>query len=115
MNTENQYKAQIGLPYFQRNGISTVPPHGRVVYLPSDEEAQFVTCIMNSSLFFWHYSVFSDCEHINDGLVRQFPIPRAWQSVDWSALCEPLTNCLRRCSDRKTIQTRQGHTIVVDP
>ena len=79
----------------------------------SKEAAAFATCILNSSLFYWYYSAFSDCEHINDGLVRMFPIPEEWNRLghNWERLCATLMGSLNANAKRKTISTKQGHVI----
>jgi hypothetical protein len=57
-------KAADELPFFTRNGERMDPPHGRVISFESKNAASFVACLLNSSLFFWYYSAFSDCEHV---------------------------------------------------
>jgi len=63
-------KACKGYPYFRRNGKTMAPPHGRTVSFTNSAACAFAACLMNSSLFYWFYSAFSDCEHINDALIR---------------------------------------------
>jgi hypothetical protein len=67
-------KAQAGIPHFARNGRVMRPPHGRVFSASSKNAAAFFGCLLNSSLFYWYYSIFSDCEHVNDDFVKTFPI-----------------------------------------
>ncbi|HKI49997.1 MAG TPA: hypothetical protein VKA69_11760, partial [Desulfobacteria bacterium] len=107
-------KAVVGLPYFKRNGKTTAPPHGRFIYFQSRKAAQFVRCLLNSSLFYWYYSVFSDCEHVNDQIVRDMPIPNGWSNGAWSELSKQLSKSLARYAIRKVIKTKQGHTIEYD-
>lgn len=41
------------------------------IFSATDENAAaFWGCLLNSSLFYWYYSLFSDCEHVNDDLVK---------------------------------------------
>ncbi|GJL53114.1 MAG: hypothetical protein NPIRA02_02460 [Nitrospirales bacterium] len=87
------------------------PPHGRVVCFQKKESADFAVCLANSSLFYWFYSAFSDCEHINDGLLRGFYIPKTWEETDWGTLSQQLSNSIEEHSERKTISTKQGHKI----
>ena len=68
-------KAQVGIPFFSRNGEMMQPPHGRIFSATNKNAAAFFGCLMNSSLFYWYYSLFSDCEHVNDDLVKTIPIP----------------------------------------
>lgn len=107
-------KACVGAPYFKRNGVQISPPHGRTLAFNSERSVAFTACLMNSSLFYWFYSAFSDCEHINDALLQGFPIPGKWEEVDWPQRYQTLAISLAANSVRKTISTRQGHTIEYD-
>jgi hypothetical protein len=107
-------KASNGAPFFKRNGKAMPPPHGRVLCLNSAESAAFTTCVLNSSLFYWFYSLFSDCEHINDALVRAFPLPAEWREVSWQVLERKLSTELAKHATRKLITTSQGHTVEYD-
>ncbi|MCB1806906.1 MAG: hypothetical protein KDJ99_17660 [Candidatus Competibacteraceae bacterium] len=107
-------KACEGLPYFKRNGISIRPPHGRVINFKSQEAAAIVGCILNSSFFYWYYSIFSDCEHVNDELVRDLKIPPNWKKSAWHPLSQRLQKNLDTNSSRKEIKTKQGHRIEYD-
>ena len=104
-------KACEGLPFFKRNGVKMAPPHGRQVYFENEKSVAFATCLANTSLFYWFYNAFSDCEHINDGLIRGFHIPSNWEDTDWIKLSRQLTKSIEENSTRKTISTSQGHTI----
>lgn len=107
-------KAVLGAPFFKRNGVGMNPPHGRYIHLPDEQACCFTSCLMNSSLFYWYYSLFSDCEHINDELVRGFPVSNSWSGTDWKALWLGLSESLERNAQRKTITTKEGHRIEYD-
>jgi hypothetical protein len=107
-------KATFGLPFFRRNRERMAPPHGRVLCFQSEASAALGACVLNSTIFWWLYSVFCDCEHINDGFVRRFPIPATWKDTDWASLGKELTSSLAANANRKTIRTKQGHTIEYD-
>jgi hypothetical protein len=107
-------KAGMGMPFFRRNGEKMDPPHGRTVCFVSKEAACFTACLLNSSLFYWFYSVFSDCEHINDSLLHEFPVSRHWQNSPWAGLYEQLEADLAAHAKRKVITTKEGHTIEYD-
>ena len=109
-------KAANRQPFFRKNGGESAPSHWRSIPMISQEAAAFATCILNSSLFYWYYSAFSDCEHVNGELVRRFPIPDRWNRSghDWETLCSHLTHSLAANSKRKSISTKQGHTIEYD-
>jgi len=107
-------KACRGYPFFKRNGESMAPPHGRTVLFNSPLECSFAACVVNSTLFYWFYSGFSDCEHINDALLRAFKIPDAWKKDDWISIERNLSRSLKANARRKKINTKQGHEIEYD-
>jgi hypothetical protein len=37
--------------------------------------ADFVLCAINSTLFYWFWLTISDCRHLTQGIIKQFPIP----------------------------------------
>ena len=90
------------------------PPHGRIISFINQEACAFVTCLVNSSFFYWFYSAFSDCEHINDTLLRSFKIPDDWNVEDWIMHQSRMSMELKAHSVRKIINTRQGHRIEYD-
>jgi hypothetical protein len=107
-------KACVGLPFFKRNGAKMAPPHGRLIRFESEQAVSFATCLVNSSLFYWFYSAFSDCEHINDGLIRGLHVPSNWAKTEWTKLSNRLSESIQKNSSRKNISTSQGHTIEYD-
>ena len=107
-------KACKGYPFFRRNGERMAPPHGRTACFTTRAASAFATCLINSTLFYWFYSAFSDCEHINDALIRTFKIPGLWEKTDWIAHEGRLVRSLKEFSSRKTITTKQGHEIEYD-
>lgn len=107
-------KACVGLPFFRRNGERMSPPHGRTLNFRDSGSCAFAGCLVNSTLFYWFYSAFSDCEHINDALIRDFRIPSESNPSDWIALEKRLAESQKRYARRKTILTKQGHKIEYD-
>lgn len=107
-------KAVYGKPFFKRNGIEIEPPHGRTINFKTKSAAAFAACLLNSSLFYWFYSAFADCEHINDGLVRELRVPLDWETTDWITLSKRLGKSLSQHARRKIIRTSQGHEIEYD-
>jgi len=63
---------------------------------------------------YWYYSILSDCEHVNDELVKDIPIPDHWHNQSWGKLALQLFESLGNNSTRKVIKTKQGHTIEYD-
>ena len=107
-------KASHRTPRFIKNGVSMEPPHGRKIGFQNREAAAFVAALLNSSLFYWWYSAFSDCEHVNDALVRTFPVPASWDRISWVELCDDLVDSLESDAIKKIIRTKQGHVIEYD-
>lgn len=107
-------KACVGLPFFRRNGERMPPPHGRTLYFRDAGSCAFAGCLVNSTLFYWFYSVFSDCEHINDALIRDFKVPLETNMSDWLALESRLADSQKHYARRKTILTKQRHRIEYD-
>ena len=107
-------KACVGLPFFRRNGESMSPPHGRTLHFRDAAACASAGCLMNSSLFYWFYSTFSDCEHINDALIRDFRIPPPSNPSEWIKLASRLAESQKRHARRKAISTKQGHKIEYD-
>ena len=107
-------KSSCFAPRFIRNGEAVDQPHGRTLTLSSIQAAGFVNCLLNSSLFYWYYSTLADCEHINDGLVRRFPLPVNWAATNWATLSTAVDDALRQSAVAKTINTKQGHVIEYD-
>ena len=79
-----------------------------------EDSCSFATCLFNSSLLYWFHSAFSDCEHINDALIRTFKIPRSWDAEDWGRIKRKLSNNLEHYAQRKIIMTKEGHKIEYD-
>src|SRR5260370_40878400 len=102
------------MPFFKRNGERIDAPHGRTITFSSKKAAAFAACLANSSLFYWYYSTFSDCEHVNDGLVRHLCLPLNWERTDWITPSTRLMRSLTQNATRKTIVTKQGHQIEYD-
>jgi hypothetical protein len=107
-------KACVGLPFFRRNGERMSPPHGRTLGFRDSTACAFAGCLVNSTLFYWFYSAFSDCEHINDALIRDFRIPTLSSADDWQDLQSRLAASQKTNARRKTINTKQGHKIEYD-
>jgi len=104
-------KASHKPPFFKRNGEKMLPPHGRVVHFTDDCDAAFAACLLNSSLFYWFYSCFSDCEHVNDELVRTWPLPEGYRKFNWVGKADQLVMNLESNAEKKLINTKQGHRI----
>ncbi len=71
----NWMKASTILPFFKKNGKVTQPAHGRYLYFKTSSDTnQKILQIIHSSLFYIWFSMFSDGFHLNDWLVKEFPL-----------------------------------------
>ena len=113
--TEYWVKATIGLPYYAKNGKVGAPAHGRYLYFPNEDAARWTCALLHSSLFFVYFIAHSDCFHLNDSLVRAFPVPKSL--IGDKTLTDSgsaLMDALRSSAERKKIQTKAGDTIAYD-
>jgi hypothetical protein len=70
-------KAVTRIPYYCKNGKMETPAHSRTVELPTPTLAGSVMTILNSSVFYVWYISLSDGFHLNDTIVKSFPLPNA--------------------------------------
>jgi len=108
-------KATYGLPFYSKNGLEGAPPHGRYLYTDESSPARCIGAIINSSLFYVYFVTYSDCFHLSNTLVRNFPLadsiigdPRLIR------LSSVLMNDLREKATRKTINTKIGDSITYE-
>lgn len=107
-------KASNVSPRFLKNGVKLDQPHGRIICFNTENASAFASLILNSSLFYWFYSIFSDCEHVNDGLVRRFKIPANWERRDWTFEANLLNEDMTANATEKLITTKSGDEIEYD-
>ena len=108
-------KATYGLPFYSKNGLEGAPPHGRYLYTDESSLAHCISAIINSSLFYVYFVTYSDCFHLSNTLVRDFPLA---DSVIGDArlirLSHALMKDLHEKSIRKTIDTKIGDSITYE-
>lgn len=107
-------KASNESPRFRKNGVPMDQPHGRTITFDTENASALVSVILNSSIFYWFYSTFSDCEHVNDALVRRFKIPADWNKHDWTVDAELLNVDMSANATAKLITTKNGDKIEYD-
>ncbi|MEW6263924.1 MAG: DNA methyltransferase [Thermodesulfobacteriota bacterium] len=96
-----------GLPYYEKGNKITAPPHGRYIYFSSEKIGRSLCSVLNSSLFYLYYITCGDCFHLNDILVRKFPIiDSITQSTKLVELNMLLMENLLRNAITKTIITK---------
>ena len=62
------------VPELFENGRHIPPSELKVLYCASERTRDVVLCALNSSLFFWFFSAFSDVRNVNKREVEFFPI-----------------------------------------
>ncbi len=67
-------KATYHVPFYRKNGVITVPAHGRFLFFSDASIAQSIMAIMNSSLFYLWFATYSDGFHLAHALVKEFPL-----------------------------------------
>jgi len=80
----------------------------QVILLYSD----FILCVINSSVFYWYWLTVSDCRHLTQKVLLQFPVPpkeRFTQPVleRFKDLARTLMNCYRKNSSY--VEKREGY------
>jgi tRNA1(Val) A37 N6-methylase TrmN6 len=108
-------KSLDGLPYYNKNGKVSSPAHGRYIYFRKSSDAGVVNGVVNSSLLFFYFCVFSDGYHLGDWLVKNFKIQETIL-VDQNLidLAKKLSNDLVKNASRKSLSTKDGDKITYD-
>ncbi|MEP0804353.1 MAG: Eco57I restriction-modification methylase domain-containing protein [Chloroflexota bacterium] len=74
----------------------------------SDEQAQAVLCCLNSNLFYWFLTAFSDCRHLNKREIDNFPIDLerlvGENGKDLSSLAKKLSADLKKNSETRVME-----------
>ena len=105
-------KATYGLPFYLKNGQKGAPPHGRYLYTDESLSAHCIGAIINSSLFYVYFITYSDCFHLSNTLVRDFPLADSIiEDSRLKRLTRVLMNDLHEKATRKTIDTKIGDSI----
>ena len=108
-------KATYGLPFYSKNGLEGAPPHGRYLYTAESSPARCIGAIINSSLFYVYFVTYSDCFHLSNTLVRNFPLA---DSIIGDRrlirLSRTLMNDLHEKATKKTIDTKIGDSITYE-
>jgi hypothetical protein len=110
--TQYWVKATVGLPFYAKNGVVGAPAHGRYLHFHDEQHAHAVCALLNSSLFYVYFVALGDCFHLGDGMVSCFPVtPDLLQDPDLAVLNQRLMSDLKRNSEQKTINTKDGDAI----
>ena len=108
-------KATYGLPFYSKNGMEGAPPHGRYLYTDGSSRAHCIGAIINSSLFYVYFITYSDCFHLSNTLVRDFPMANSIiGDTRLIKLNQALLKNLHEKAIRKTIDTKIGDSITYE-
>lgn len=108
-------KAICHIPFYKKDGILMTPPHGRFLYVSSEELARVIMAVMNSSLFYTWFATHSDGFHLTHTLVKAFPLPSdLLKSKPLQELALELEHDILRHAHYSTRHTRENvqHTHV---
>ncbi|MEP7162809.1 MAG: hypothetical protein ABI747_03535, partial [Candidatus Moraniibacteriota bacterium] len=108
-------KSLDGLPYYNKNGNVSSPAHGRYIYFRKGSDAGVINGVINSSIMFFYFCVFSDGYHLGDWLVKNFKIQDAMLN-DKSLIdvAKKLSKDLVKNASRKSLSTKDGDQITYD-
>lgn len=113
--TQYWVKGCLGYPFYAKNSVEGVQPHGRHIYCDTCEEVSVLFSILNSNLFYLYFIVFSDCFHLSEKIVSSFPINlNVLSDFVLEKAGNSLMEDLRRNCERKLIQTRNNDLIAYD-
>jgi hypothetical protein len=106
-------------PYFwnERNGYQ-LSTQVKTLFLPSKMDADIVVAILNSSIFYWWFTILSDCRHLNLREIENFPISISLIREDikhaLSSIVEKLMIDLKNHKQRKVCQYKTTGKVVYD-
>jgi hypothetical protein len=110
--TQYWIKANVGLPYYAKNGVVGPPAHGRFLYFEDPKTARAVCAILNSSLFYTYFIAYGDCFHLSDNLATRFPLSsEILGNPTLQRLATKLMTVLQSNAEVKTIRTADGNEI----
>lgn len=94
-----------------RDGKEVKPSHWFEIKVNQDY-ADFVTCAINSTLFYWFWLTISDCRDLTQNVIKQFPIPSAGAiSTDMSKKLKGYARKLMKCYKENSyyVEKRKGY------
>ncbi len=91
------------------SGKRRPPSEFKELCFGKDNIADAALCCLNSNLFYWFITTFSDCRHVNKREVEVFPCDLAAMAakkhgVELSSLAEELTSELKRTSENRVMK-----------
>ncbi|MEM4724925.1 MAG: DNA methyltransferase, partial [Candidatus Hadarchaeum sp.] len=104
-------KALPYVPIAIRGGERVAASEWKSILAPA-RYSGFVTCLLNSSFFYWYWLTVSDCRHLTQSTVLGCPIPD-FEAIDetrvvFDRLCNTLVTCYER--NTRLVEKRPGYT-----
>lgn len=62
------------LPYFFKNGVQQKSSEYKIINLENSISNKCLIAVINSSLFYWYWTISSDCRHLTKDNILSFPI-----------------------------------------
>jgi len=63
------------IPPYYRNGVKGISSDYKILSLKYDNIKDFIILLLNSSLFYCYWIIYSDCFHLTKKFIEDFPIP----------------------------------------
>ena len=86
---------------FEPNKGMKQSSHYNPIILDSNKAAQYVACVLNSSLFYWYYKMYGNCRDFSEREWRNFPCPQNEENL--AALGEKLAESYHK---NKVVKSR---------
>ncbi|MFX0091963.1 MAG: Eco57I restriction-modification methylase domain-containing protein [Candidatus Hodarchaeota archaeon] len=76
-------------PFFKKNGQIGTSTNIRILFLPDEETQKFIGCILNSSIFYLFWQMYSDDFHVTHFEIMNFPLnPERLSQTQHQQLCQ---------------------------
>lgn len=106
------------LPFFSNDRGDTISSSVKPMSFISDDERDICCSLLNSTLFYMWYVIFSDCRHLNVREIEQFPLGLNTMSVtdrdELVSLCDELMRDLNKNKVRKVTNGARNGRVEYD-
>ncbi len=102
-------KAVCHVPFYKKNGIVKAPAHGRFLFFRDEITARTIMALMNSSLFYTWFAIYSDGFHLAHTLATTFPVSdELYSQPELPALSLRLEEDIARHARQSTRNSKPG-------
>ena len=106
------------LPYFSNDRGDSISSSVKTISFSSEEERDICCCLLNSSLFYMWFVLFSDCRHLNVREIENFPLGFSHMKKDIKdklvELCQELMEDLNHNKIRKVTNGARNGRVEFD-